>query len=126
MGQFVALSAVQEEVESRVPFYLGKVIEEGKNSWRMKIKVCWYCPIVREEIIEDLGSTVQRYANCMESVWEPLGERHSWVAKDECIFPWFDQELVSVNASHLGEKRIVHGVQVEKRVRILQSVFWST
>ena len=40
MGQFVGLSVVQEEVESEVPFYLGKVIEEGKNSWRMKIKVC--------------------------------------------------------------------------------------
>ena len=40
MDQFVALSVVQEEVESEVPFYLEKVIEEGKNSWRMKIKVC--------------------------------------------------------------------------------------
>ena len=40
MGQLVALSVVQEEVESGVPFYLKKVIEEGKNSWKMKIKVC--------------------------------------------------------------------------------------
>ena len=83
--------------------------------------MCWYCPIIREEIVEDLGFTAQRYANCIESMWEPAGERHSWVAKDTCIFSWFDQELVPVNATRLKEKRIVHRVQVEKRVRILQS-----
>ena len=39
-GHFVALSVIREEVEAGVPFYVGKVIEEGKNSWRLKIKVC--------------------------------------------------------------------------------------
>ena len=39
-GQFVALSVLQEEVEARVPFYVRKVIEEGKNRWRINIKVC--------------------------------------------------------------------------------------
>lgn len=120
-GQFVALSVVREEVEAGIPFYLGKVIEEGKNSWRLKIKVCWYCPIMREGVVEESGSTTQCYANCMESLWEPSGERHSWVPKEACIFSWFDQQPVSVNVVQVSEKRIVHGVQVEKRVRIPQS-----
>ena len=118
-GLLVALSVVREEIEAGVPFYLGKVIEEGRNSWRTKIKVCWYCPTRREEV-EDFGSTAQRYANYMESVWEPSGEGHSWVAKEACIFYWFDQELVLENAARSGEKCTVHGVQVEKRIHILQ------
>ena len=30
-GEFVALSVLQEEVEVGVPFYVGRVIEEGKT-----------------------------------------------------------------------------------------------
>jgi hypothetical protein len=39
-GQFVALSVDRAEVEDGVPFYIGKVIEDGKNQRSHKIKVC--------------------------------------------------------------------------------------
>ena len=76
---------------------------------------------MREEVVEELGSTIHRYANCIESLWEPSGERHSWVAKEACIFSWLDAQPQPTNVVRPRENRIVHGVQVQSRIRILQS-----
>ena len=90
-GQFVVLSVDRAEVESGVPFYVGKVIEDGKGRWRLKMKVCWYWPIIQEGVVDGPGSSAQRYANCMDSLWEPSGESHNWVEKEACIFSWVDE-----------------------------------
>ncbi len=45
-GQLVPLSVDRAEVEGGLPFYVGKVIEDGKNQRSYKIKVYWYWPIV--------------------------------------------------------------------------------
>ena len=83
-GQFVALSVDRAEVEGGVPFYVGKVIEDGKNQRSHKIKVCWYWPIIRGENVDRTGSTAQRYANCIDAFWEPSCQTH--IEKEACIF----------------------------------------
>jgi hypothetical protein len=120
-GQFVALSIDRAELEAGVPFYIGKVIEDGKGRWRLKMKVCWYWPIMRGGIIDDPGSTAQRYANCLDSLWEPSGESHSWVEKEACIFSWMDESERTMTGACRWRKRNVLGIQVESKIRILQS-----
>ena len=120
-GQFVALSIDRAELEAGVPFYIGKVIEDGKSRWRLKMKVCWYWPIMRGGIIDDPGSTAQRYANCLDSLWEPSGESHSWVEKEACIFSWMDESERTMTGACRWRKRNVLGIQVESKIRILQS-----
>jgi hypothetical protein len=120
-GQFVALSIDQEESEAGVPFYVGKVIEDGKSRWRLKMKVCWYWPIVRGEVIDGLESNARRYTNCLDSLWEPSGESHSWIEKEACIFSWMDESERTMTGACRWRKRNVFGVQVESKIRILQS-----
>ena len=90
-GQFVALSVLREEVDAGVPIYVGKVIDQDMSRRRMKIKVCWYWPIMRGAVVDELGSIARRYANCIDPLWEPIEEHHSWVEKEACIFPWVDE-----------------------------------
>jgi hypothetical protein len=44
VGHFVALSVEQEELHACIPFYVGKVLEFGKDRWAEKMKVIWYWP----------------------------------------------------------------------------------
>lgn len=120
-GQFVALSIDRAEVEAGVPFYIGKVIEDGKSRWKLKIKVCWYWPIMRGGVIDGPGSTAQRYANCLDSLWEPSGESHSWVEKEACIFSWMDEPERTTTDIYRSRKRNVFGMQVEGKISILPS-----
>ena len=80
-----------KEVEARVLFCVGKVIEEGKNQYRMKIGVSWYWPTMQGRAVDEPNSIIQHYANCMDSMWEPSGEPHRWVEKVACIFSWLDE-----------------------------------
>ena len=120
-GQFVALSVDRVEVEGGVPFYIGKVIEDRKHQRSHKIKVCWYWPIMRGENVDRTGSTAQRYANCMEAFWEPSCETHSWIEKETCIFSWIDEPESTMAGAFRRRKQNVFGLQVESKIRILQS-----
>jgi hypothetical protein len=91
VGQFVALIVELREVRGGVPFYIGKVLEFGQGRWASKMKVLWYWPSMRsgaEE--EEVGSNRVRYTNCMESTWEPSGERFAWIEKEATIYSWMD------------------------------------
>ena len=118
VDKYVALSIDQAEVEAGVPFYVGKVIEDGKSRWRLKMKVCWYWPIMPGVVQR---SSTQRYANCLDSLWEPSGESHSWVEKEACIFSWMDELERTLTGACRWRKRNVFGIQVESKIRILQS-----
>lgn len=120
-GQFVALSIDQAEVEAGVPFFIGKVLEDGKSRWRLKMKVSWYWPIMRKGIIDGPGSIAQRYVNCLDSLWESSSENHSWIEKEACIFSWMDESEKTMTAACRWRKRNVFGTQVESKIHILQS-----
>ena len=85
------------------------------------MKVCWYWPIIEEEVVDGPGSSAQRYANCMDSLWKPFGESHSWVEKETCIFSWVDKPERTTSSACRLRKRNVFGMQVESKIRILQS-----
>lgn len=120
-GQFVALSVDRAEVESGVPFYVGKVIEDGRGRGRLKMKVCWYWPIIQGGVVDGPGLSAIRYGNCMDSQWEPSGESHSWVEKEACIFSWVNEPEETRSSACWLRKRNIFGMQVESSIRILQS-----
>ena len=68
--------------------------------------------------MDEPSSTVQRYANCMDSMWEPSGEPHSWVEKEACIFSWLNEPELSTTDTWRWRKQNVFGVQVESKVCI--------
>ena len=57
----------------------------------------------------------------MDSLWEPSGESHSWVEKEACIFSWVDEPKRTTSSDCLLRKRNVFGMQVESRIRLLES-----
>lgn len=120
-GQFVALSVDRAEVDEGVPFYLGKVIEDGKGRNKIKMKVCWYWPIIRGGVVDGPRSSLQRYANCLDSLWEPSGENHDWIEKEACIFSWADEPERIMSGHSRGRNRNVFGVQVPSNICIIQS-----
>ena len=85
------------------------------------MKVCWYWPITRGEVINGPGSSAQWYANWMDSLWEPSSESHSWIEKEACIFSWADEPERTLTGVSRWRKRSVFGMMVESKIRILQS-----
>jgi hypothetical protein len=86
VGHFVALSVDQEELRAGVLFYVGKVLEFGKERWAEKMKVIWYWPCLGIGMQIGSASNIARYGNCIEAQWEPSRERHGWVMKEATIF----------------------------------------
>lgn len=118
VGQFVALSVEATELRAGVPFYVGKILEFGQRSWASKVKVLWYWPILRARGGRGKSSSADRYANCMEALWEPSGERHGWVEKEAAIFSWNDIPRRSRNGSVTVNNVPVHGELTEKEISI--------
>ena len=67
VGHFVAFSIEQEELRAGIPFYVGKVLEFGKERWGKKMKVIWYWPCPRVGMQIDSASNIAQYGNCMEA-----------------------------------------------------------
>ena len=76
---------------------------------------------MRDVTVDEPNSNLQRYANCMDSLWEPFGEPHSWVEKEACIFSWLDEPEDPTIGAYLWRKQNVFGVQVEIKICILLS-----
>ena len=84
----------------------------------MKIKMCWCWPIIQGAVVDEPGSIAKGYANCIDLVWEPSEERHSWIEKEACIFSWVDKPENRTNGVSRWRKSNVFGVQVESKIRI--------
>ena len=80
------------------------------------MKICWYWSILEEGIVVKPRSSRERYANCIESSWEPSGESHSWEAKEADIFSWADEPTKVLASSSRGRKRNVSRVLVESKI----------
>ena len=73
---------------------------------------------MKARVHDETGSEAQRYTNCIETVWEPSGERHAWVDKEAAIFSWTDVPGRS-RSGHLKSKLIsIHGVHTENQMTI--------
>jgi len=118
VGQFVALAVEPSEVRGGVSFYLGKVLEFGQRRWALKMKVVWYWPTMRHGAQEDAGSNRVRYRNCMESTWEPSGERFAWIEKEAGIYLWVDVPRQGKSGHVVRSSIVVLGVQTEETVII--------
>jgi hypothetical protein len=82
----VAFTVEHEELRASVPFYMGKVVKFGQQTWVEKIKVVWYWPAMKAGVQTGSGYSTTQYMNCMEASWEPSFERHGWVVKEATIF----------------------------------------
>jgi hypothetical protein len=117
-GQFVALTVELREIREGVPFYIGKVLEFGQGRWTSKMKILWYWPTMRPGTEEEAGSNKARYTNCIESTWEPSGERFAWIEKEAAIYSWMDVPRRGRSGHVVGSNITVHGVQTEEVVVI--------
>jgi hypothetical protein len=118
LGHVVAVSVDREEVESGIPFYIGKVIEVGKGRRGEKMKLCWYWPVVGAGIVEPLGCFGKRYTNCIGAQWEPSGEKHAWVDKETSIYSWRNEAARTLTGALVWTDVVVHGTKTEKRLNI--------
>ena len=113
MGQYVALIVELAEVREGVPFYVGKVLGFGQGNRAQKMKVLWYWPILRRATEDEACISRVRYANCMESTWEPSGERLGWIDKKATIYSWMNVPRRGRSGNVIGSNITVRGVHTE-------------
>ena len=113
VGQYVALTVELAEVREGVLFYVGKILGFGQGNRAQKMKVLWYWPVLRRATEDEACTSRVRYANCMESTWEPSGERLGWVDKEATIYSWMNVPRRGRSGNVMGSNITVRGVHTE-------------
>ena len=88
VGHMVAMNTSNEDRESGIPFFLGKVaVQKNGSSTSGSIKIIWYWPKPTSQQ-DDPSMWTYRYRNCMKRKWIPSNEPLNWVDLETAIISW--------------------------------------
>ena len=88
VGHMVAMNTSNEDRESSIPFFLGKVaLQKNVSSTSGSMKIIWYWPKPTSQQ-DDYGMWTYRYKNYMKQKWIPSNEPSNWVDLETTITSW--------------------------------------
>jgi hypothetical protein len=123
IGYFVAMCVTCEDVLSRIPFFLEKVIRcHGKREEQGDMQVIWYWPEGKVGRCDRDGEFRNRYANCLNSAWVPTNEEHDWIPIESRWVSWARASKVNRLKESIEDMTVVHKFSTEKKICIPHSL----
>jgi hypothetical protein len=123
IGHFVAMCVTRDDVLSRIPFFLGKVIRfYGKREQQGDMWVIWYWLEERTRRWDQDGDIRNLYANCLNSAWIPTNEEHDWILIELGRVSWAHVSKTNRLGESIEDMTMVYRISTEKKICILHLV----
>ena len=111
VGRFVAMCSLEAKWKNGATFYVGKVralncIADAEGM----MHVIWYWPKMPRGSIDAPSEWHQQYSSCVQHAWVPSREPDDWVSVSSAMTSWKNTTSTLMCT--------VHGVQVEKEIKI--------